>query len=450
MYTDYSRQLINFSSQNGSGYSGDPHTTVQNTGHELKFLFLGYLKTWLCIGVSTRRYLVVRIIPPNRRNRHRTITGTSKGYGVYHPQNNDGFAPSPLICITIPAIGKRIKIAMVSAHPDERTISGSRADWVKQLVTKDDPFHVHKTLGTLCLASYAIRFSQFSPKESDMAFGTYPVYTLPTLMLHMLLNLSSFKFKIPPKRISSGYRIWPEYRIHSLIFLMRSLASMGLTWYESTYNLPPDYRWNLVIVLATMAAADYGSHISGHRSGFARQLDVQPAVKYFFSGMQFGATAISLHGIRRFSLHYIFCMIIQCNAFLMTIRRKNLATHNVLVGLYGIMLITGFLLANIELIRHPLQQLFLIASSSALATSIRLGPKVTFLKPLQNKYILWSVIWCLMQMVRRVESSVDGDRMLLSLGVFFLLTHVSVVLVGVHYCRAAETGTCTEVNKRTN
>lgn len=329
---------------------------------------------------------------------------------------------------------------MLSDRLDERTIRGSRDDWVKQLVTKDDPFHIHKTLGLLCLTSYAIRFSQFGPKESDMAFGTYPMYTIPTLILHMLLNLSSFEFKIPPKRISSGYRIWPEYRIHSLVFLMRSLVSMGLTWYESIYNLAPDYRWNLAIVLATMGAADYGSHISGHHSGFARQLDAQPAVKYFFSMMQFGATTISLHGIRRFSLHFIFCMIIQCNAFLMTIRRKNLASHTLLVGLYGLMLVTGFLLANIELIRHPLHHLLLIASSSALATSIRLGPKVAFLKTLQNKYILWSVIWCFIQVVRRVESTVESNASLLtSLVIFFLITHACMVVAGAHYCRAART-----------
>jgi hypothetical protein len=327
---------------------------------------------------------------------------------------------------------------MVSGRREERTITGNRVEWVKQLVTKDDPFHVHKTLGILCLISYAIRFSQFYSKESDMAFGAYPEYTLPTLMLHMVLNLSSFEFKIPPKRISSGYRIWPEYRIHSFVFLMRSLLSMGLTWYESVNNLPPDYRWNLLIVMATMAAADYGSSISDHRSGFARQLDVQPAVKYFFSMMQFGATTISLHGIRRYSLHYIFCMIIQCNAFFMTIRRKNLASHTVLVGLYGIMLITGFVLANIELIRHPLHHLLLVASSSALATSIRLNPNVGILKPLQSKYILWSVMWSFLQIVRGFESSCDGNKLKTILGGFFVITHLSVAWVGVLYCRKAK------------
>lgn len=328
---------------------------------------------------------------------------------------------------------------MISDELGKKITTGNIDAWKKQLVTKDDPLHVHKTLGILCLASYAIRFSQFRPKESDMAFGTYPMYTLPTLILHAMLNLSSFEFKIPPKRISSGYRIWPEYRIHSLVFLMRSLTSMGLTWYESTYNLMPDYRWNLIIVLATMAAADFGSYTCDHRSGFARQLDVQPAVKYFFSVMQFGATSISLHGMRRFSLHFIFCMIIQCNAFLMTIRRKNLASHTLLVGLYGFMLITGFLFANIELMRHPFQHLLLIASCSALAASIRLGPRVAILKPLQNKYILWTALWCFMRTVRLAESSFDDDVARRSLAILFIVTHVSMVSVGVCYCRESKT-----------
>lgn len=90
------------------------------------------------------------------------------------------------------------------------------AQWKKQLVTKEDAFHIHKTLGMLCLVSFLFRLALAG--ESDMGFGAaqYPALTVPTIVLHLLLSLSALEFKIPQRRISSGYRIWPEYRLHSI------------------------------------------------------------------------------------------------------------------------------------------------------------------------------------------------------------------------------------------
>jgi hypothetical protein len=152
----------------------------------------------------------------------------------------------------------------------------SKSDTVslrKALITKDDPLHVHKTLGTLCLASFVWRLSQWGD-ESDMAFQTRPGLTLPTILLHLSLNMSSFEFVLPPRRINSGYRIWPEYRAHSLVFLLRSLAFLTLNWYEQVNNISPNYYWNLVIVMGSMAGADLGSKLCGdeYKSGFSRQL----------------------------------------------------------------------------------------------------------------------------------------------------------------------------------
>ena len=84
--------------------------------------------------------------------------------------------------------------------------------WWSGLVTKEDPLHLHKTLGTVCLLSYLWRFYQAG--EADMGFATRPELTLPTILLHVSLNLSAFYFAIPSKRIKTGDRIWPEYRLH--------------------------------------------------------------------------------------------------------------------------------------------------------------------------------------------------------------------------------------------
>ena len=83
-------------------------------------------------------------------------------------------------------------------------------------------------------------------------------FTLVSIVWHLLLSVSSLIFKIPHARIKSGYRIWPEYRIHSIVFACRSLTTMLLTWVELRRGLAPNYLLNVGIVLGTIAAADLG------------------------------------------------------------------------------------------------------------------------------------------------------------------------------------------------
>lgn len=271
--------------------------------------------------------------------------------------------------------------------------------WRRELITKDDPFHLHKTLGTLCLISYIWRLSQWGP-ERDMAFATHPQYTLPTILLHLLLNLSSFEFKLPPRRIDSGYRIWPEYRAHSLAFLCRSLATMLLTYYEGVYNKQPNYWMNLVIVLVTMAAADAGSNLTDHQSGFSRKLQVPNMVKYYFSVAQLWATTGIIYGIRRYSVQLLYCLIIQINAFLMTLRRKNLAGHYLLVSVYGFLLIAGVLTCTAELfIWDGWKAVLIFCIAANTASVIRLAPRK--LPLMDSKYLMWVFIACLVSVMRQ-------------------------------------------------
>ena len=106
---------------------------------------------------------------------------------------------------------------------DAALINNNPTDFSK-LVTSEDPHHIHEVLGLACLSSFVYRF-RYAGGETDGNFGPYPG-TLGFVVLHLSLNLSSFVFEIPQRRISTGYRIWPEYRIHSLVFCARSLACM--------------------------------------------------------------------------------------------------------------------------------------------------------------------------------------------------------------------------------
>lgn len=81
----------------------------------------------------------------------------------------------------------------------------------RKLFSKEDPCHIHKTLGVYSMTHFVYRFSQVG--ATDMGF-TSSWFSLATLAPHVLLSLSSFIFHIPKKRILEGSRIWPEYRMH--------------------------------------------------------------------------------------------------------------------------------------------------------------------------------------------------------------------------------------------
>lgn len=87
---------------------------------------------------------------------------------------------------------------------DDSTLATS-SQWKSQLITHEDPGHIHKTLGLACLLSFLWRISMIG--EDDMGFTKYPALTPPTILLHWSLTLSSLVFRIPAKRVKSGDRI---------------------------------------------------------------------------------------------------------------------------------------------------------------------------------------------------------------------------------------------------
>jgi hypothetical protein len=297
-------------------------------------------------------------------------------------------------------------VTMSEAKIAKFAATGYGGTWVQKLVTKEDPRHVHKTLGILVLLSFIWRLSQCG--ATDMGFETRPEWTVPTLVLHLLLNLSAFTFRIPPRRIDSGYRIWPEYRVHSLVFLCRSLANIFVSWLEMTFSLEPNYAANYLIVIATIAAADLGSMSFGkNQSGFARKLDVPNYVRYFFSIMQLYATSGCLFGMRRSAVQFLIVIIIQCNAFLMTIQRKNLAGHNTLVSIYSSALLLGIFVGRFELNIYGTSARLITSTIGSLAIMIRLGPLPPAFRIIQNKYVMWTVLAYFMH---RLRPLVDGNE----------------------------------------
>jgi hypothetical protein len=315
---------------------------------------------------------------------------------------------------------------------DGNTLAGISA-WKKQLITNEDPMHIHKTLGMLCMLSYVFRLAQTGP--SDMGFASYPALTIPTVILHLLLNITSLVFKIPARRISSGYRIWPEYRLHSLVFLARSLAVMVLFWYEQTFHKEPNYDFNLAIIILGLVAADLSSYSQRqYQSSTIRDLDTAEWVKFLFSLAQFCGSANILYGLRyRYSMHMLSVTVVQCNAFMMTIRRKNLASHAFLVTIYGLALAISMIVCIYEYYRVDEKIYYTAATIAQLAVLQRMAPIFPpAIQPLiSNKYVVWMTVGLILRQARpwlETSATVQDVRLI------YIGTFVPVWTLGWYKC----------------
>lgn len=329
--------------------------------------------------------------------------------------------------------------------------------WMWQrLVTKEDPGHVHKVLGCLALLSFAWRLVVVSfigaDDDADMGFASHPQWTIPTLALHLALSWSSFFFTIPPQRIKTdGGRIWPEYRLHSSIFATRSLACIAVNAYHqhfhhqgqqeqpaNTTTEPTFTYWiNWIIVLACMAAADVASYSVGkYHSPSVRELRAPPAAKYFFSVMQFFATAAHLVAWkrRRSSMYFYIVMVIQVSAFLLTLRRRHVVPHVFNLIAYGLLLVGGMATGLYECLLQshaadcpPLTAAAVVGLTACTAALWRLGP--WWPPRLRNKYLVWTGVYLALDRIWRPVLDDNRDTTLLTPRQLITMAWVALGLV---------------------
>ena len=129
---------------------------------------------------------------------------------------------------------------------------------LKRLATHEDAafFHVHKILGVFVLSHFAYRLCYETSNELGFADASYA--DLAAIVIHALLHVSSFQFALPLKRNFAYNTIWPEMRMHSLIFAWRSVAVLLLLWCFRRGLISSDalFASRCIVIIAAMAFAD--------------------------------------------------------------------------------------------------------------------------------------------------------------------------------------------------
>jgi len=144
-------------------------------------------------------------------------------------------------------------------------------------------------------------------------------------------------FHIPKQRIKGGPMIYPEYRLHSIVFALRSVVC----YYFTYYSLPKIY--NIVVCFVTMILADIFTEMYPSGTTTMRQMPFESGVdvskrKYIIMMQSFHQIGATLYMVGNEDSCFSPMFAIQLAALLMTLVRKSIITTNTWHIIYNISL----------------------------------------------------------------------------------------------------------------
>jgi hypothetical protein len=206
----------------------------------------------------------------------------------------------------------------------------------KKLNTHEDYFYAHKTLGAIVLCNYIYRFYLLITTR-DMNLNNH--HSMMILLFHPLLSLSSLFFKISNTRNRKIPIIYPEFRLHNIIFALRSVLCcysfyffQNQVIYLSGKPIRLDVICNMCICMLTMKSADMVTNYYKKITPSTTTMRNMPYdelmeenklknLKKLYSYMQFYATYYMLGNINS---AFTPMFAIQLSSFLMTLVKKNI------------------------------------------------------------------------------------------------------------------------------
>lgn len=212
----------------------------------------------------------------------------------------------------------------------------------KKLVTKEDPIHLHKTLGILSLVSFFYRYRIVYCANGNLGLENDLLSWL-TMAVHLGLPASSLIFIVVKHRLSKfPMVIYEEYRLHAILFTSRCCAvfAFGLvrpyagTYLERVMLFVTVLTWHLLTDEVTRRYGMPGNTAvrvkhessdsqSGSENKFAR-LAIRTGQRFYAFYQMSAVCAHLLPSVRSSDLGYNTLVAIQSSAFLMTLYRKGL------------------------------------------------------------------------------------------------------------------------------
>jgi len=266
-----------------------------------------------------------------------------------------------------------------------------------KLNTKEDATFFHKYLGTICLCNFVYRFSLYFRYGNMYLDNNFALFLIG---VHGLLSISSFIFHIPSIRNPLKPMIYPEFRLHSIVFALRSV----IVCYQYYYNC--HYLYPIITCYVTMISADFITNYfnpEGKNGKTMRNMpfdslipsEKQKEITKMHSIMQIGATTYMLGDIQS---AFAPLLAIQLAAFLMTLVRKSIITTTAWHSIYSITLWINFCFYYTHKISY------------IIIHQIMINNYIYFFFPRRtNKYIAWSVNFALFIFYKEInlEEKID-------------------------------------------
>lgn len=230
------------------------------------------------------------------------------------------------------------------------------------LFTHHDKYHLHKSLGFLCLFHYFVRIFWLI-KYGTMFLHYNSIYTLATPICHLLLSVSSFIFHVPKNRFDSKIIIWKELQLHNIVFTSRSAILMLYSIIFNTYDKNNKiYILHLIVRLFIVVIHHYAADIittkySINYKTTTRDINWENIpnsyknyIKIYYAICQLLALNALLlsecdkSGRCFLESAFIIMFPIQLSAFLMTLVRKGIISNIYWHVFYSISLTTPYLI----------------------------------------------------------------------------------------------------------
>lgn len=208
---------------------------------------------------------------------------------------------------------------------------------IYKLNTKEDSTLIHKGLGILCLLHFIYRYSLYLFYGNMFIQNPIDIFLVN---IHGVLSISSFLFHIPSLRNPLKPMIYPEFRLHSIIFALRSVIVCNIYYFNISF------MYIICTCFVTMIGADIITFIYNPQGKngktmrnmpFEKNLDenLQIKVVNMHSMMQIGATSF-MFGTIETAFSPLFA--IQIAAFLMTLVRKSIISTTTWHAIYSLTL----------------------------------------------------------------------------------------------------------------
>ena len=252
---------------------------------------------------------------------------------------------------------------------------------LSRLVTKQDNYNIHKTLGFLSVCSFVYRYGYVYPSQGDLGMDGR-LFDWVEMLVHIMLASTSLIFHIPKKRIpDKPLVIYEEYRLHAIIFTLKCFFTFFIA------VLFPERPWYVIPAIAglhhygaDMITQQHGSDGNTAVRSTSERLQISDFYKKMslvYSFYQFLAIASHLiYNQRSADLGYNALIAIQSSAFLMTLYRKKIITGK-----------THMLAYSGCLVLSSYHILMLLDSYTVFLTFCAF---VTRIKTSISKYLIWS------------------------------------------------------------